>query len=169
MAMDLECVGWAKVRSSRAVPMRKAAAQRRHARKTPRFAHPTQCRTRPNANLVSFGIAALLLTCASAAFAQDAPAGDAGKGKALYMTDGCYSCHGTAGQGGGGRTGGLRVAQIALPFAAFLNQLRHPANEMPPYVEAVLSDRDATDIFAFIASLPPPPDVKTIPQLNDIK
>jgi mono/diheme cytochrome c family protein len=56
---------------------------------------------------------------------------------------------------------------MPIPFAAFLNQLRHPANEMPPYVAAVLSDHDASDIYAYIAGLPPPPDVKTIPALND--
>jgi len=123
--------------------------------------------------LVRFSLAAALLAAAWGACAQGVPAGgvgnagDAAKGKALYMTDGCSSCHGTAGQGGGGRTGGLRLAQIPMPFAAFLNQLRHPANEMPPYVDAVLSDRDATDIYAFIASLPPPPDVKSIPLLNN--
>jgi mono/diheme cytochrome c family protein len=114
-------------------------------------------------------LAAILLAPSSSARAQDVPAGNAASGKALYLADGCASCHGTAGQGGGGRTGGLRLARLALPFAAFLNQLRHPANEMPPYVEAVLSDKDAGDIFAFIASLPPPADVKSIPQLNNLK
>jgi mono/diheme cytochrome c family protein len=99
--------------------------------------------------------------------AQDAPTGDAARGKQLYMTDGCSYCHGAVAQGGGGRTGGLRLAQMPIPFAAFLNQLRHPANEMPPYVPAVLSDQDATDIYAYIARLPPPPDVKTIPALNN--
>ena len=117
--------------------------------------------------LTRFLFAAALLAPASAACAQDAPAGDAAKGKQLYMADGCFACHGTAGQGGGGRTGGLRLAQIPMPFAAFLNQLRHPSNEMPPYVDAVLSDQDASDIYAFIASLPPPPDVKDIPLLRD--
>ena len=94
------------------------------------------------------------------------PTGDAASGKQLFMNDGCSYCHGTVGQGGGGRTGGLRIAQMPIPFAAFLNQLRHPANEMPPYVETVVSDQDASDIYAYIKGLPPPPDVKTIPALN---
>ena len=98
---------------------------------------------------------------------RDGPGGDAASGKQLFMTDGCSYCHGTVGQGGGGRTGGLRLAQMPIPFAAFLNQLRHPANEMPPYVAAVVSDLEATDIYAFIKGLPPPPDVKTIPALNN--
>jgi mono/diheme cytochrome c family protein len=104
----------------------------------------------------------------SGACAQDAPGGDAAKGKQLFMADGCAYCHGTVGQGGGGRAGGLRLAQMPIPFVAFLNQLRHPGNEMPPYVAAVLSDQDATDIFAFLASLPPPPDPKSIPILNNL-
>jgi mono/diheme cytochrome c family protein len=98
--------------------------------------------------------------------AQDAPKGDAGKGKALWLADGCSYCHGTVGQGGGGRAAGLRIAQQPIPFAAFLNQLRQPANEMPPYVEAVLTEQDVADIFAYIKALPPPPDLKSIGILN---
>ncbi len=99
--------------------------------------------------------------------AQEGPTSNPAKGQQLYLADGCSSCHGTVGQGGGGRTGGLRLARMGIPFPAFLNQVRHPRNEMPPYVAAVLSDQDVSDIYAFIASLPPPPDVKSIPILND--
>jgi mono/diheme cytochrome c family protein len=102
---------------------------------------------------------------ASAAGAQDAPKGDAAKGRALWLADGCSYCHGTVGQGGGGRAAGLRIAAQPIPFAAFLNQVRQPANEMPVYVEKVLSDQDVADIFAYIQSLPPPPDLKSIPIL----
>ncbi len=98
--------------------------------------------------------------------AQDAPKGDAAKGKALWLADGCSYCHGTVGQGGGGRSAGLRIAHQPLPFEAFLNQVRRPADEMPVYVEAVLSSQDVADIFAYIQSLPPPPDLKSIRILN---
>lgn len=112
------------------------------------------------------GLAALLV-CGVGAWAADAPRGDAAKGKQNYMTKGCSYCHGTAGQGGGGRTGGLRIASMGIAFPVFLNQLRHPVNEMPPYVEAALSDQDVADIYAYVSSLPQPPDVKTIPILNN--
>ena len=110
---------------------------------------------------------AVLLAFAGPAIAASAPSGDAAKGKQLFATIGCSYCHGTAGQGGGGRTGGLRIAKMGIGFPAFLNQLRHPANEMPPYVESALPEKDVADIFAFVESLPPPPDAKTIPLLNN--
>jgi hypothetical protein len=69
-----------------------------------------------------------------------------------------------------GRRSHRRAASCANadPFAAFLNQLRHPANEMPPYVAAVLSDADAGDIFAYVKSLPPPADMNSISILKDL-
>jgi mono/diheme cytochrome c family protein len=114
--------------------------------------------------------AVLVVTLAAggAALAQGAqqPAGDAARGKQLYTTIGCSYCHGTAGQGGGGRTGGLRLARMGIAYPAFLNQLRQPQDEMPPYVASVLPDKDVADIYAFVSSLPPPPDAKSIPILN---
>ncbi len=98
--------------------------------------------------------------------AQDTPKGDPARGKQLWLTDGCSYCHGTVGQGGGGRAAGLRIAGQPIPFAAFLNQVRQPAREMPVYVETVLSDQDVADMFAYIQSLPAPPDLKSIPILN---
>jgi mono/diheme cytochrome c family protein len=110
---------------------------------------------------------AVVALWASGAYAADAPRGDAAKGKQLFLAKGCSYCHGTVGQGGGGRTGGLRLVNMGLSFPAFLNQLRQPVNEMPPYVASALPDSDVADIFAYIASLPPPPDVKSIPILNN--
>jgi hypothetical protein len=38
---------------------------------------------------------------------------------------------------------------------------------MPPYTEKVVSDQELADIFAYVQSIPKPPDVKTIPLLNN--
>jgi mono/diheme cytochrome c family protein len=110
---------------------------------------------------------AVVALCASGAWVVDAPRGDAAKGKRLFLAKGCSYCHGTVGQGGGGRTAGLPIVNMGLGFSAFLNQLRQPVNEMPPYVASALPNSDVADVFAHIASLPPPPDVKTIPILNN--
>ena len=119
-----------------------------------------------NTILSASAVLVVALTAGAAALAQGAPSGDAARGKQLYMTIGCWSCHGTVGQGGGGRTGGLRLANMGIAFPAFLNQLRQPQDEMPPYVASVVPDKDVADIYAYVSSLPPPPDVKSIPILN---
>ena len=109
----------------------------------------------------------VMLGAGATALAQGSgSSGDATRGKQLYTTIGCSYCHGTAGQGGGGRTGGLRLANMGIAYPAFLNQLRQPVDEMPPYVASVLPDRDVADIYAFVSSLPPPPEAKSIPILQ---
>jgi mono/diheme cytochrome c family protein len=108
---------------------------------------------------------ALLLALGVGALAQDKPPpGDATKGKQIYLADGCYQCHGYVGQGS--RSTGPRLARPELTFDKFENHIRKPSNEMPPYEEPVLSDRDAADIYAFLRSLPPPPSASSIPLLN---
>ena len=121
-----------------------------------------------NTILRASAVLALTLAAGAVSFAQGAQQaqGDAARGKQLYTTIGCSFCHGTVGQGGGGRTGGLRLANMGIAYPAFLNQLRQPQDEMPPYVASVLPDKDVADIYAFVSSLPPPPDAKSIPILN---
>jgi mono/diheme cytochrome c family protein len=36
---------------------------------------------------------------------------------------------------------------------------------MPPFSEKILSDGDLADIYAYLQSIPPPPDVASIPLL----
>jgi ubiquinol-cytochrome c reductase cytochrome c subunit len=93
---------------------------------------------------------------------QPAPAPDIA-GKAAYMKNGCWQCHGQQGQGG---AAGPRLGPRPMPVPAFRAYVRKPLNDMPPYSEKVLSDRDVADIHAFLTALPPPPDVKTIPLLR---
>ena len=42
------------------------------------------------------------------------------------------------------------LAQTALPFDGFRELLRDPPGDMPAYSEAVLSDKDIADIYAFV-------------------
>jgi mono/diheme cytochrome c family protein len=106
-------------------------------------------------------IALLVALLPAVAWAQDkAPAGDAAHGKRIFTQDVCYSCHGYAGQGS--RNTGPRLARTELPFAAFEQQIRQPSAEMPAYTPKVLSNKDIADIYAFLQSLPAPPDAKGI-------
>jgi len=101
------------------------------------------------------------------AAAQDAPQGNATNGKRIYLADGCFTCHGRAGQGGAYNGPAPILARTALPFEAFKSQLRNPANDMPAYSGAVLSDQDVADIFAFVTSLPGKGSAKDIAILNN--
>ena len=112
----------------------------------------------------------LILMVASVASAQapataqkTAPAGNVQNGKKIFASDGCYQCHGYAGQGG---AAGARLAPRPIAFEAFSKYVRHPSGQMPPYTAKVVSDQELADIYAFLTSIPPPPDVKSLPILN---
>ena len=114
--------------------------------------------------------AALLLGAGSLATpgrAQDAPSGDAAKGKRIYLADGCFVCHGRSGQGGAYNGPSPLLAKTPMPFDGFKGQVRAPSNDMPAYSEPVMSDKDIADIYAFVQSLPGRRDAKGIAILND--
>ena len=119
-----------------------------------------------------FGIiavtAALFAAGTGVARAQDAPRGDAVEGKRLYMLDGCFTCHGRAGQGGRLNGPAPVIAKTAMPFDGFKAQLRNPINEMPAYAEPVMSDQQIADVYAFVQSLPGAlPGAKDMPIFKD--
>ena len=110
-------------------------------------------------------IGACALALATNAFAQ-APAGDAARGKALFMKNMCYTCHGTAGQGGD-RGSGPRIAYDVWPWEAFSQQVRRPRETMPRYAAEHVSDADLADIYAYVASVKRGPKAGEIPLLKD--
>jgi mono/diheme cytochrome c family protein len=106
---------------------------------------------------VRVGLAALaagLLVGPGAALAASAE-----KGKDAYMKFGCWGCHGTVGQGG---ITGPKLVPDPMPAEAFAAYVRTSNRAMPPYREAVLSNEDLADIYAYLLSLPKPADYKTI-------
>lgn len=82
------------------------------------------------------------------------------RGQAVYTKVGCYQCHGREGQGSS--FSGPRVGPNPLPLAAFIAYVRTPAADMPPYTAQVISDKDLTDVHAFLAARAPATRV-TIP------
>jgi len=113
-----------------------------------------------------FLLVAAVTIFATPAFAQGAAGGDAAHGKQLYMSDACYTCHGTTGAGGG--PAGPALAHQGLPAEAIIQQLRHPQTRMPAYSDKVLPDKDVADIVAYIESLSqgPKSNAKDISLLN---
>ena len=116
------------------------------------------------AALMFTGSRTLAQSEAPAAKAGQTPAGSAENGKKLFAKYGCYECHGREAQGGG--LNGPRLAPDPLPLSVIRSYIRHPMGEMPPYTEKVVSEKDLDDIYAFLASQPQPPPVKSIPILN---
>ena len=99
-----------------------------------------------------------IVLMAGSASAQDAPRGDVAKGKTLYVSTGCYECHNYS---GAGSSQGARL--ISPPtFQRFLAQMRRPSSVMPPYEANVLSDAQVADIYAYVQTLPKPPDANSI-------
>jgi mono/diheme cytochrome c family protein len=89
---------------------------------------------------------------AAAHAAESSSTGDALNGKRLFMTVGCYECHGTTGAGGG--FAGPRLAPVPMPFVGVKAKLRTASGRMPVYSEAVLKDSQIADIYAYLQSIP---------------
>ena len=94
---------------------------------------------------------------------QNAPQGNAANGRKLFVSFGCYQCHGYEAQGG---SAGARLAPRPIAYAQLLKYVRHPTGEMPPFTEKVVKDSELTDIYAFLRAQPPAPDVDKIPLLK---
>ena len=103
---------------------------------------------------------ALLCTLTGIVHAQSAKSARPSpqNGKTVFMRVGCYTCHGTVGQGGAG----ARLAPNTMPLAAMQVWVRGGtpgwsiARGMPAFPAAVISDSELADVQAYLASLPPP-------------
>jgi ubiquinol-cytochrome c reductase cytochrome c subunit len=91
---------------------------------------------------------------------------NAENGRKIFLRDGCYQCHGYAGQG---TIAGARIGPPVLTADGMIRYIRKPAGAMPAFGEAVLSDQEIRDIYAYMKTMPAPKPVKDIPLLNQIK
>ena len=85
------------------------------------------------------------------------------KGKQHFVTYACYACHGFGGQESGS---GPRIDTTRTTFQVFVNYVRLGTRQMPPFrTERQIPDSALAEIYAYLESLPPPPDPKSIPLL----
>jgi mono/diheme cytochrome c family protein len=115
-----------------------------------------------------------LLTLTGAALsaqapAQPAPAGNAENGRKLYMSQTCYYCHGTAGQGTPTPAVGVRIAQVPRSLDSFVRYVRRPSGRMSAFPEETLSNAALTDIYAYLRSIAPARPVREIALLEGLR
>ena len=117
----------------------------------------------------TYRFAAISLLFAAVAQAQSAPGtpGAVERGKTSYQKNMCFTCHGTAGQGGE-RNAGPKIAPNAWPYAAFAQQVRRPRAAMPRYSARFVSDAELSDLHAYVASIKIGPSAAEIPLLTNL-
>lgn len=98
--------------------------------------------------------------------AQSPPPPNAANGRRLFEKDGCYQCHGYAGQGG---RDGARLAATAMNAQSFVRYVRGPFGAMPAFTARVLPDEELADIYAYLKSLPTAAAAKDIPALTRVR
>jgi ubiquinol-cytochrome c reductase cytochrome c subunit len=122
-----------------------------------------------NRILIAAALAVVTLEVPAAQEAAPPPPGDAARGKVAYMNAGCYTCHGTVGQGGAG----ARLAPGPRARGSFMVYVRSGrrgwsiAAGMPAYSARVLSDSALADIYAYLMSIPAPQPAAENPLLKD--
>jgi mono/diheme cytochrome c family protein len=85
------------------------------------------------------------------------------EGRKLFVSYGCYQCHGYEAQGSSAT--GPRLGPRPLPYAGFSRYVRRPAGQMPPYTVKTMADAELEKIYAFVQTRPAPKSIDSIPLL----
>ena len=93
---------------------------------------------------------------------KTANAANVANGRQAFLKHGCFSCHGYSGEGGRG----ARLVQNPIPLDVFAQYVREPKRNMPPFGTQV-SEQELADMYAFLKSIPPSPNAKSIPLLTN--
>lgn len=91
---------------------------------------------------------------------------EAAQGKQYFFHYGCYTCHGTVGQGNFGA--GPAIAPHPIPFDNFITYIRAPKGQMPPFDEHALPTNTARAIWAYLNSIPSGPSASSLSALHSI-
>ena len=100
---------------------------------------------------------------------------DSSEGEQLYLSHGCYSCHGYNGTGRyplANDISGIMTSEelftMFLRLRADLNPVS-PSNSMPNYSKNVINDAEAKQIYAYIKTFKDnPPKLEEIPIFKEM-
>ena len=115
-----------------------------------------------------FVLSALCATTVCAQAQTQAAANDIERGRALFMSNGCFSCHGTVGQGSD-RSGAPKLAPETYPFEAFRALVRTPREAMPRLDAQYVSDEQLQLIHRYLTSIGKGPAAKDIAPLQALQ
>ena len=93
---------------------------------------------------------------------------DVERGRQLYMDNGCFSCHGTVGQGSD-RSGAPKLAPDPYPYEAFRALVRTPRETMPRLDVKHVSDEQLQLMHRYLASVPKGVAAKDIAVLQGLQ
>lgn len=88
------------------------------------------------------------------------------RGRLLYRANGCYTCHGALGQGGGERSGVAKLAPEPYPFEALRALVRRPREAMPRRDVKHVSDEQLQLMHRYLSSIQKGPAAKDIAALR---
>lgn len=71
-------------------------------------------------------------------------------GRILFFANNCASCHGLSGQGG---PVGVDLDTSEISLSEFIRDVRKGPKGMPAFIEEVLSDEEADQLYAFLDSI----------------
>lgn len=111
------------------------------------------------------GAAGTLLAVSGSVGSQAAGEEQGHPGRTDYIKMGCWQCHGYEGLGADGA--GPRIAPKPRAYEAFARAIRKPTGVMPAYSQKVLSEDQLKRIHEYLMSIPPQPDVASVPLLSD--
>jgi mono/diheme cytochrome c family protein len=109
---------------------------------------------------------ALLLVAAVVAPSRAAnpqPPGDPQNGKKVFDKLGCYRCHGSTGEGMspvGTEAGPPKIAATHLSLQDFVQSVRNPKGQMPPFSSRQVTDAELSDVYAFLQSVASQPKLE---------
>ncbi len=90
---------------------------------------------------------------------EEGAVGNPANGQNLFFSLGCNVCHGDQGEGLVGPT----IAMTIVPLDRVVEQYREPLEAMTEFPPDQVSDEDIADIYAWLQTVPRPPEADIIP------